>query len=46
MEFLFFIKVEFFFPQTAQFDKSINLFCLGFLGFKFLFTVYFVQMTE
>ena len=29
---LFLIKVKFFLPQTAQFDKFINLFCVVFLA--------------
>ena len=28
------MKVDFFLPQTAQFDKIINLFCLVFLTLK------------
>ena len=37
------MKVEFFSPQTVQFDKSINLFYLVFLTLEFLFAVYFLQ---
>ena len=37
-----FRKVEFFLPQTMQFDKGINLFSLFFLTFKFLFSVYYI----
>ena len=43
---LFFIKVDFFLPQTEQFDKSIDLFCLVFLIFEFSFSVYFLQLTQ
>ena len=43
---LFFIKVDFFWPQTEQFDKSINLFCLVFLTFELSFPVYFLQLTR
>ena len=40
------MKVIFFLPQTAQFDKSINPFCLVFLTFKFLFAVCLLQLTQ
>ena len=46
VEFLFLIKVDFFLLQAAQFDKSINLFCLIFLTLEFLFTVYFLTLTQ
>ena len=34
-------KFGFFFPQTAQFDTGINLFCLVFVRLEFLFWVFF-----
>ena len=33
-------------PQIAQFDKSINLFCLVFLTLELSFAVYFLQLTQ
>ena len=36
------VKVDSFLPQIAQFDKSINLFCLVFLKLEFSFSVYFL----
>ena len=33
-------------PLTVQFDKSINLFCLFLLTFKFLFSIYFLQLVQ
>ena len=38
--------MDFFWPQTEQFDKSINLFCLVFLTFELSFPVYFLQLTR
>ena len=35
------MKLTFFFSQTANFDKSINLFCLVFLTLEFSFAVFF-----
>ena len=35
------MEVDFFLQQIAQFDKSINLFCLVFLTLEFSFSVYF-----
>ena len=43
VEFFFFIKVDFCLPQKAQFDKSINLFCLVFLFLEFSLAVYLLQ---
>ena len=40
------MKVYFFLPQTAQFDKNINLFCLVFLTLEFSFAVFSLQLTE
>ena len=40
MEFLLFNK-PFFFPQAAQFEKGINLFCLVFLTLELLFAVFY-----
>ena len=33
-------------PQIAQFDKSINLFCLVFLTLEFSLAWYFLQLTQ
>ena len=41
---LFLIKVDFFLPQTAQFDKSIILICLVFLTLEFSLAVCFSCM--
>ena len=43
---LFLIKVDFFLPQTAQFDKNIILFCLVFLTLEFSLAVYFLQLAH
>ena len=40
------MKIDFFIPQTAKFDKSINLFCLVFLRLEFSFIVIFLQLTH
>ena len=40
------MKVDFFLSQTAQFDKSIDLFSLVFLKLEFSFAVYFQQLTQ
>ena len=45
MEFLILMKVDFFLPQRAQFDKSTNL-CLDFLTLEFSFSVFFLQFTH
>ena len=42
LSYLFLIKVDFFLPQTAQFDKNINLFCLAFLTLEISFVVFFL----
>ena len=44
MELLFLMKVNFFFPQIVQLDKTINLFCLVFLTLEFSFTVFFYNL--
>ena len=41
MEFLVFNKSQFFLPHLAQFDKSVNLFCLVFLTSEFPDTMFF-----
>ena len=41
LSYLFLMKVNFLLPQTAQFDKSINLFCLVFLTLEFPLSVFF-----
>ena len=43
--FLFLIKVDFFLPQTTQFVKSINLFCLVFLKLELTLEVFFTTNT-
>ena len=43
---LFLIKVDFFLPQTAQFDKGINLFFLAFLKLKFSLAVFILQLIQ
>ena len=40
------MKVDFFFPQIAQCDKSINLSCLVFLTLEFSFAVFFLQLRQ
>ena len=45
-EFWFLIKVDFFLPQVAQFDESINLFFLVFATLEFLFTIFFLQLAQ
>ena len=42
----FLMKLDFFLPKIAQFDTSINLFCLVPLTLRFLFTVFFIQLTQ
>ena len=44
VELLFLMKVNFFFPQIVQLDKTINLFCLVFLTLEFSFTVFFYNL--
>ena len=44
--FYFFIKIDFFLPQTAQFDKSVNLFNLVFLTLGSYLGVYFLQLMQ
>ena len=39
----FVMKLYFFLPQTAQFDKSIIPFCLVLLKFEFSFAVFSLQ---
>ena len=48
MELLIFneIKTLMKLPQIAQFDKSINLFCLVFLTLELSLAVYFLQLTQ
>ena len=48
MELLIFneIKILMKLPQIAQFDKSINLFCLVFLTLELSLAVYFLQLTQ
>ena len=46
LSYLFLIKVDFFLPQTAQFDKNINLFCLAFLTLEISFVVFFVNWSN
>ena len=42
----FFTCVWFFLLETAQFDKSINMFCLVLLTLEFTFAIFFLQLTQ
>ena len=41
MDLLIFNEPQFFLPQTTQFDKSINLFCLVLLTIEFWLAILF-----
>ena len=40
------MKVDFFLPQTAQFDKNIILLCLVYLTFEFSLAMFYLQPTQ
>ena len=46
VEYFFSMKIHLFLKQTAQFYKSINLFCLVLLTPEFSLAVYFLQMMQ
>ena len=43
---LYFLKKSHFPPQTVEFSKRVNLFCLAFLTNEFSFAVFFLQLTQ